>query len=57
MWHILWNVLAVIGVITCVSAAFVFGWMCVDEINIRKSRKNTTIKYTQYFTKEDKEND
>ena len=56
MLHILWNVLAVIGVITCVSAAFIFGWMFVDEISIRKSRKNAT-KYVQYFTKEDNEDD
>lgn len=56
MWQILWNAMAVIGIFTCVSAAFIFGWMFIDEMSIRRSRKSAT-KYVQYFCKEDKEND
>ena len=56
MWHVLWNIMAVIGSFACVSVLFVIGWMYVDEISIRRSRKNA-MKYVEYFTKEDKEND
>lgn len=49
MWHVVWNVMAVIGIMCCVSALFVVGWLTIDEISSRRSFKE--------FQKEVKKND
>lgn len=56
MWSMLWNLMAVIGIMCCIGVVIIIAMLSVDEIRERYKRKHQ-MTYTKYFTEEDAEND
>lgn len=56
MWSILWNLMAVIGIMCSAGVVVIILMLSIDEIRVRHKRKHQ-MTYTKYFTEEDAEND
>ena len=56
MWSMLWNLMAVIGIMCCIGVVVIILMLSIDEIRVRHKRKHQ-MTYTKYFTEEDAENE
>ena len=51
MWSMLWNLMAVIGIMCSIGVFCLIAILIIDDFCERRKRKKT--KYVQYFYKED----
>lgn len=56
MWSMLWNLMAIIGIICSIGVVGITLTLSIDEIRVRHKRKHQ-MTYTKYFTEEDTENE
>ena len=56
MWRTVWNVMAVIGILCSISVICAILLLVIDDIRYKREQKKKPT-YTQYFTKEDVENE